>query len=323
MNPKQLFERVAAPFAVPERLLALIAQTQQNLFLPFYHAVYDGKTPPPHLRHLYSVRSVREFERDIDTICRYFQPVGLDDILQQQKAARPFEQPVFHLSFDDGLRECADLIAPILQRKGVPATFFINSAFADNNALMFRYKASLLADALPLRKAEILSINYTNQNKQGNSLDEIAATQNIDFQLFLQQEKPYMNAATLRNMHQKGFTLGAHSHTHPLYSALPLAEQIRETELSLQYIQAITGSEHRVFSFPFTDNDVELAFFEAMQFDVSFGCAGVKLDAAPRHLQRTPMEHAHQNLAAEKFIALNYQYFKWLSAVGRERILRK
>ena len=189
MNPKQLFERVAAPFTVPTRLPALIAQTQQNLFLPFYHAVYDGKTPPPHLRHLYSVRSVREFERDIDTICRYFQPISLDAILRQQKAARPFDRPVFHLSFDDGLRECVDLIAPILQRKGVPATFFINSAFADNAALMFRYKASLLADALPLRKAEklaeILSINYSNQNK----LDDITATQNIDFQLFLQDRK--------------------------------------------------------------------------------------------------------------------------------------
>ena len=154
-------------------------------------------------------------------------------------------------------------------------------------------------------------------------MDDITATQNIDFQLFLQQEKPYMSADTLQNMHQKGFTLGAHSHTHPLYSALPLNDQIRETELSLQYIQAIAGNEQRVFSFPFTDNAVEIAFFEAMQFDVSFGCAGVKLDVAPRHLQRTPMEHAHQNLSTDKFITLNYQYFKWLSALGRERILRR
>ena len=37
-----------------------------------------------------------------------------------------------HLTFDDGFRELHDVVAPILLRKGIPATFFVNSAFIDN-----------------------------------------------------------------------------------------------------------------------------------------------------------------------------------------------
>ena len=50
----------------------------------------------------------------------------------------------FLLSFDDGLKEVFTTIAPILLKKGVPASFFINPCFIDNNELFYRYKISLL-----------------------------------------------------------------------------------------------------------------------------------------------------------------------------------
>ena len=50
------------------------------------------------------------------------------------------------LSFDDGLVECHQVIAPLLMTKGVPATFFLNNHFIDNRDLFFRYKASLIID---------------------------------------------------------------------------------------------------------------------------------------------------------------------------------
>ena len=52
------------------------------------------------------------------------------------------------LSFDDGLREIANEIAPLCRQVGVPATFFVNSASLDNRFLCFRNKASLLIEKL-------------------------------------------------------------------------------------------------------------------------------------------------------------------------------
>jgi hypothetical protein len=89
------------------------------------------------------------------------------------------KKPLLHLSFDDGLSACYDTIAPILLRKGVPATFFLNPAFIDNKALMFRYKISLCLNALDtvidkLGKEELITAPKTIER-----LEEISNLRNI------------------------------------------------------------------------------------------------------------------------------------------------
>ncbi|RXM60445.1 polysaccharide deacetylase family protein, partial [Chryseobacterium sp. CH1] len=56
------------------------------------------------------------------------------------------------LTFDDGFREFYDVVAPILERKGIYACNFVNPAFIDNEEMMFRCKSSLLADAVDKKK---------------------------------------------------------------------------------------------------------------------------------------------------------------------------
>ncbi|MBK9043176.1 MAG: polysaccharide deacetylase family protein [Saprospiraceae bacterium] len=50
----------------------------------------------------------------------------------------------FLLSFDDGLKECYEIILPILLKKNLKAIFFINTGFLDNKALFYRFKISLI-----------------------------------------------------------------------------------------------------------------------------------------------------------------------------------
>ena len=47
-------------------------------------------------------------------------------------------------ALDDGLSGCHRYIAPLLRKKGIPASFFLNNRFIDNKSLFYRYKASLL-----------------------------------------------------------------------------------------------------------------------------------------------------------------------------------
>ena len=48
------------------------------------------------------------------------------------------------LTFDDGHLEMFEVVAPILSKRGISATFFLNTGFLDNKDMFFRHKASLL-----------------------------------------------------------------------------------------------------------------------------------------------------------------------------------
>jgi peptidoglycan/xylan/chitin deacetylase (PgdA/CDA1 family) len=61
----------------------------------------------------------------------------------------------------------------------------------------------------------------------------------------------YMTAAELRELHEAGFELGAHSVTHPDLAGLTAADCEREVAGSVAAIEAITGAPVRTFAYPF------------------------------------------------------------------------
>lgn len=285
----------------------LLQWSGMRLFLPFYHIVSDE--PAPHVAPLYPVRTTAQLRNDLDWILRYFQPVALADLVP----GKTWNKPIFHLSFDDGLRQCYDTIAPVLLEKGIPATFFVNPAFVDNKALMFRYKAALIADKVPALRETVLAIPYLQQHQ----LDQLAFDNGIDFQHFLEQYQPYMTAAQITGLHQKGFAIGAHSMDHPLYAQLPEAGQQAQTTDSLAWVRQALAIEQPAFAFPFTDYGVKDHFFQHLPDDVlTFGCAGVKKEKLPRHFQRFAMEK-HRHTAGE-MIGAAYLFFLLKKATGRE-----
>ncbi len=128
----------------PVELLTKI--TGKNTIFPFYHIVSNDKVP--HVEHLYPIRTTQKFEQDLDFFLNHYTPIEIDDIIDSTLHGKPLKKNSFLLSFDDGLSEVYDIIAPILLRKGIPAIFFINSGFIDNKDLFFRYKASILIEKL-------------------------------------------------------------------------------------------------------------------------------------------------------------------------------
>ena len=124
----------------------LLRLTGQKVILPLYHVVSDE--PLAHIRHLYPVKSVAAFRADLDYLLKYLEPIDLLVLQDHVSGKKRLEKPGFLLTFDDGLREFHDVVAPILQEKGIPAVCFLNNGFLDNDGLFFRYKASLLVEAL-------------------------------------------------------------------------------------------------------------------------------------------------------------------------------
>jgi peptidoglycan/xylan/chitin deacetylase (PgdA/CDA1 family) len=216
-------------------------------------------------------------------------------------------------SFDDGFREMADVVAPILKAKGVSGMFFVNSAFVDNRELCFHQKIALLVGHLTDKPSQTLeeklkvlllangingsetipmlrSVRYARRSV----LDEAAVICGLNFETFLALEKPYLTSEQIRVMVRDGFAIGGHSVDHPFYGDLPLNEQLRQTQQSVEFVQNKFGIGYRAFAFPHSDSGVSREFFERSYGDgtlqISFGTDGLLRDPWPKHFQRFSME---------------------------------
>ncbi len=306
---------------VPLRLLINISR--QHLLLPFYHIVSD--TPPPHIKHLYSVKTIREFRKDLDFLLKYYKPVDAQMLYNITLKGEKRDKKVFHLTFDDGLQEMYHIVAPILYKKGIPATFFINSEFVGNQNLFYRYQASLILEnrlltnqlADEFRKT-ILSISYHDKDLLNQWLDQEAV------RLFLEEQQPYMTKDQILNLSNRGFTIGAHSVDHPVYYQEPVEQQLRQTKESLDFIRQLVPQKLRLFAFPFTDYGVSKEFFDLISphVDLTFGTAGLKKDEVTFNLQRIAAEKRKTNVALERIVRMEYLEYILKVCLGKEGVYR-
>lgn len=318
----------------------LLRWSGQQLVLPFYHAISDQKLP--HIEHLYAVKNTKQFVKDLDQLLKVFTPIDLHEFQKLTIEKRQPNKPSFLLSFDDGLREFHDVIAPVLLAKGVPAVCFLNSAFVDNQDLFFRYKESLLIDRLQANRSleqapeivawaaareargsiaqKVLSIKYD----QRNTLDELAKLMDFSFNDFLKKQQPYLSTAKVDRLIKQGFHFGAHSVDHPEYRLLPQAEQLRQTTTSIAWVCDRFNLPYKVFSFPFTDYQVRQSFFNQLAaeeiVDLTFGGAGQKQEQIPFHFQRMPLEL--ENLSARQIINSELLYYLLKQPLGKNLIRR-
>ncbi len=283
----------------------------KTLIVPYYHMVSDRDVI--HVKHLYPHKRLKAFTDDLEFLLRNYSPVSLLDLLDCLKQGRPLPGKSFLLTFDDGFREMHEIVAPLLKTRGIPAAFFINSAFTDNKELCYQHKASVLAERLRTPRSPgtenevrrmlaargvagddvvpgILSIPYQRRD----ILDEVARVMSVDFDDYLQQCRPYLTSGQVRDLIREGFAIGAHSIDHPLYAFLPYEEQVRQTRESMRFVRDTYGLDYGAFAFPHGDRGVPMKFFAELSgagtIDISFGTSGLLEDAWPRNIQRISFE---------------------------------
>jgi peptidoglycan/xylan/chitin deacetylase (PgdA/CDA1 family) len=319
---KNCFYATSAIF--PDSITSLYPK---RIILPAWHLITDH--PPAHIRHLYRVKTKKEFIKDLDYLLKKFKPIDLRELIKISREGSPVRENFFHPTFDDGLRECYEEVSPVLKAKGVPATFFINPDFIDNKEMMFRYKVSLLIDKIIISGIysqeqsirPLYSFSYSDRNK----IESLATKLGVDFHRYLSKQKPYMEMSQIKKLVSEGFTIGAHSLDHPEYSKISFEEQIRQTKESIQFISQQFGLSYKVFAFPFNDDFISKRFFDMifsppLPTDLTFGVAGIKKDYHPFHLQRIPMENT---FSGQNIIKGEYLYFFFKSLIGKNMISRK
>ncbi|UYQ95114.1 polysaccharide deacetylase family protein [Chitinophaga horti] len=316
-----------------------------HIILPYHHLVNDGEVP--HIKHLYPWKGTKAFEADLDYLAANFTAITLPEILTCVREGRPIPDNTFLLTFDDGLREVKEVIAPMLQRKGLPAIFFLNSAFVDNKELFYQFKISLLIEALekqtysPATLAEIRRIvqepagspvdaliRHIRQIKYGERAicDKLAQVMNISFADYLKNVRPFMNSDEIQTLVNQGFSIGGHSIDHPFYPPLTLEEQLRQTTTSVDFVANRFNLDYKVFAFPHYDTGLSKTFFDTLlsgpnpRIDLIFGTANHKMDMSPRILHRFNCERPSVGIEEQVKGILAYGVLH--SWAGKNKVVR-
>ena len=319
---------------------AIMALRRDAPLLPYYHVVSDEELK--HIRQLYGCRKIADFGKDLDYLLKHFVPISLEDVYGWLHHGKKLPRQCFHLTFDDGFRECYDIIAPILKKKGIPATFFLCSDLIDNKQLFFRNKVSLLLDEFGNKIGEsgekllaevltqhgmeyhgfrhtLMSVRYDN----AFMLDKIASVLDYDFDDYLRNHKPYLSRAQVEELAKDGFAIGSHSVDHPLYRDLSLEEQIQQTKEGMAAIERLCPVKIRAFAFPHHGNSVTLSFFRATRdtVDIYFGTNRMKKDVVPECLQRFSLED--NRYSCEEIIKKNILLQGYYQATFRGTVRRE
>lgn len=287
-----------------------------GLLLPYHHVVSNDFLP--HISQLYAFKNVQQFTKDLDFLLKHYKPIHPDDLGKAIFNDAAIPPGSFLLTFDDGFREVYDNIAPILEKKGVPAIFFLNPAFVNNRELFYRCKISLMIDELKNKTADLLPIYskvlpaapdtgtviaaLKNLNQHNASvLDILANNIHFSFEDFLEKKKPFLTSSQIVDLHKRGFTIGAHSMNHPYYHLLSVEDQVRQTIDSCNYVKELLGTEECHFSFPHSDAGISQAGIDAINQHVTgllFGIQNQKKELHNRILHRFNAERPETNANA-------------------------
>jgi peptidoglycan/xylan/chitin deacetylase (PgdA/CDA1 family) len=276
--------------------------------IPYYHVVSNERLS--HICHLHPYKSERQFTDDVDFLCKRYQSISLDDLIDFAKHGKKLRKGSFIITFDDGYSQIYSVVAPILVKKGIPAIFFLASDFIDNRNLGYRNKASLIVEQL-LRDldnlrgnkpilSEMLNVPCDQLTKrisairyeEAGVLDDIAKLIGIDFKEYLLREQPYLTSSQVRSLIEMGFYFGAHSMDHPFFKDLPMQAQLRQTIGSLEFIKNSYGLPYSIFAFPHDDYAISQEYFIKIEniMDLTFGTCGIKKDPIATNLQRINFE---------------------------------
>ena len=146
-------------------------------------------------------------------------------------------------------------------------------------------------------------------------LDPLATLLDVNWDEFTRVHQPFMTMPQLSDWIAKGMAIGAHSMDHPLYSRIPLADQLSQTIDSMDWVSDNLHVPYRAFAFPHLDTGVGSAFFQRLfeaprPPDLVFGNSTGMQEAHPRVLHRYIGENPGRSAATMAKAVLAYSAFR-------------
>ena len=196
--------------------------------------------------------------RHVHVLGRWFDFIHLNDL--PERLHRRSKKPFCLLTFDDGKRSNATAVAPELERLGVPAVFFVVSSSLDDQAPLWfdRYRAlrkklGTAPNGLNLRVLKQLPYALLMER-----IERACSQYGIDADVN-DENVALMTWEQAREMHRRGFSIGAHGHTHAILTRETKAAAFDSIETSIAKVSEEIGEPCASFAFPNGNYTAELA----------------------------------------------------------------
>jgi peptidoglycan/xylan/chitin deacetylase (PgdA/CDA1 family) len=270
-----LFESVAALF---DRAGALDAAIQLRRAAPIstlsivtFHRIAELDGGEPYDLDVVDATPA-QFRRHVETLARIGTPISMAMLIRALDGGKLPASSVM-ITFDDGYRSCRDVALPILRRLGVPATFFIATAFAGGHKLYWWEQiAAILRGARGgvghLTYPRPMRIDASDPGARRRLDDLVKNTRGLDLDRFLAElraalEVPWspeieaglaapliMTWDDIRALAAAGMDVESHTRTHRVLETLD-RDQLREDLVgSRRDLETQLGRPVRALAYP-------------------------------------------------------------------------
>lgn len=233
-----------------------------KLSILIYHRVLPAPDP---LRR--GDPDIATFRWHTDLLHRYFNVLPLREAASRLKEGS-LPPRAACITFDDGYADNYTLALPILKAAGLPATFFIATAYL-NGGCMFNDVLIEVVRRVPAGSCDLSSLGLgirqlrTNTDrltlvsdligrfKYQSSATRLPGAERLaaDMGVALPTEL-MMTTAQLRALHAAGMEIGGHTHTHPILAQQTQADAEAEIRTGKHQLETLLEAPISVFAYP-------------------------------------------------------------------------
>jgi peptidoglycan/xylan/chitin deacetylase (PgdA/CDA1 family) len=210
------------------------------------------------------------FEKYLFFIKNNFRVVSLDEINNIIEKKLPIKEKLALITFDDGYSDNYHNAFPLLKSLGLPATFFVTTSLIDSNLVPWwdeiawhvRQLANKTIKLTPWHNALTIDKEPSRQNIRNilqkikvnpaliqSQLDELRVLTSVSIPNN-EMKNIFMTWQQLEEMVKNNMTIGAHSHTHKVFTCLSEDELNFELKESKRLIDLNLSQNIMCLSYP-------------------------------------------------------------------------
>jgi len=232
----------------------------------FVHSYDNVIETHPSVAHLIS-----DFKREIKFLKSHFEIIPLDVAVNKIQNKEGFDKPTVCITVDDGYKDNYDLLLPVLQEENVTVTIFLSTSVIGTenmnwydqlaNSILHAHDQPFSVKGLLSGKTFLMDSIRTKRSAYVEIVETLKGMDILERNQCLEDIKvclgvPKVDTRIMLNwdevctMSKAGITFGAHTHTHPILTKMPLDEAKKDILRSKQKIEKELGSEVKHFAYP-------------------------------------------------------------------------
>ncbi|MGB0010783.1 MAG: polysaccharide deacetylase family protein [Candidatus Sulfotelmatobacter sp.] len=210
------------------------------------------------------------FRAQMELLAREFRPISLDEAIKHIHNGSNLPRRSVVVTFDDGYADNYDVAMPVLNRAGVPATFYVTVDCVENkrlpwpSRLRFAFRNTKLSTwsdpegkNWPLnvpaeREVAFLSGCDACCQLSGAAQENfvVGVERELDAKIPCQQDSLMLTYEQMRALQRHGHIVGSHTMTHPNMAYIKADDAVRELTESKRHLEFNLETPIRHFSYP-------------------------------------------------------------------------